>query len=137
MIPFIGPLLGIGKTVIGMIGDHFEGKRKLKQATVDADIAIMVARQTADINWDIEAMRGAKNSWKDEWFVILLSIPAVMAFIPPLAPYVGEGFQELAQAPDWYLAAFGIAVAASFGFRKFGDAMIKGVKGAVLPGTKG
>ena len=124
MIPFIGPLLQIGKTALGMVGDHFEGKRKLKQVKLEAEIAIHVARQTADIDWDKYALQNAQNSWADEWFVILLSIPAVMAFIPPLAPYVGEGFQELAQAPDWYLAAFGIAVAASFGFRKFGDKMM-------------
>jgi len=124
MIPFIGALLGIGKTALGMVGDHFEGKRKLKQVKLEADIAILVKRQTADIDWDKQAMIASQNSWKDEWFVLLLSIPAIMAFIPPLAPYVGTGFQELAQAPDWYLAAFGIAVAASFGFRKFGEKMI-------------
>ena len=74
-------------------------------------------------------MRNAENSWKDEWFVILLSIPAVMAFIPGLSIYVGLGFDELAKAPDWYLGAFGIAVAASFGVRKFANRMIdKGKK---------
>ena len=70
-------------------------------------------------------MLNAETSWKDEWFVILLSIPAVMAFIPGLSGYVGMGFAELAKAPDWYLGAFGIAVAASFGFRKFADRMVK------------
>ena len=64
--------------------------------------------------------------WLDERLVRdTESIPAVMAFIPGLAQYVGAGFAELAKAPDWYLGAFGIAVAASFGFRKFAERMTK------------
>lgn len=124
MIPFLGPLLEIGKHIVGGVTDHFEAKRKIKAAQVETELAILKAKATADIDWDKAAMQASATSWKDEWFVILLSIPAIMAFIPGLAPYVGLGFDELAKAPDWYLGAFGIAVAASFGFRKFGDKML-------------
>jgi hypothetical protein len=120
MIPFIGELIG---NVVGIAGDYFKDKRALKAAKVEAELHVLKARATADIDWDKQAMINAESSWKDEWFVILLSIPAVMAFIPGLAPYVGLGFDELAKSPDWYLGAFGIAVAASFGFRKFANKM--------------
>lgn len=126
MIPFIGDLIG---NIVGIAGDYFKDKRKLKAARVETELAIMKVKATADIDWDKQAMVNAQSSWKDEWFVILLSIPAIMAFIPGLAPFVGLGFEELAKAPDWYLAAFGIAVAASFGFRKFGNKLIEKVNG--------
>lgn len=124
-MPFIGELIG---NIVGIAGDYFKDKRKLKQVKVEAEMAVYKAKATADIDWDKLSMQGAQTSWKDEWFTILLSIPAIMAFIPGLAPYVGLGFIELGKAPDWYLAAFGIAVAASFGFRKFGNKMIDKVK---------
>ena len=131
-IPIIGDIIG---NIFGIAGDWLKDKRKLKQTKVDAEIHRVQAKtnhiikmaetgQMADIDWDIQAMKNAQNSWKDEWFVILLSIPAIMAFIPGLAPYVGQGFDELSRAPQWYLAAFGIAVAASFGVRRFANKMI-------------
>ena len=123
-----GPIMGLVGNIFGGVNDHFKDKRALKAAELKTKLAIMERQQTADIDWDTQAMQNAQTSWKDEWFVILLSVPAVMAFIPGLSAYVGLGFDELAKAPDWYLGAFGIAVAASFGFRKFADKMMKGKK---------
>jgi hypothetical protein len=124
MLPFIGPIFDLVGNIFGGVNDHFKAKRELKHAETVTRLAILQRQQTADIDWDTQAMKNAETSWKDEWFVILLSIPAVMAFIPGLSIYVGMGFAELAKAPDWYLGAFGIAVAASFGFRKFADRMV-------------
>ena len=42
---------------------------------------------------------------------------AVLCFIPGWNVYVFKGFEALQQAPEWYLIAFGTAVAASFGMR--------------------
>jgi hypothetical protein len=121
----VDTVLSIFNTVAGGVTDHLEGKRQIKQAKMQVELAILEKRATADIDWDTQAQINAQTSWKDEWFVILLSVPAIMAFIPGLAQYVGLGFDELGKAPDWYLGAFGIAVAASFGFRKFADRMVK------------
>jgi len=126
MIPFLGPIVDLVSNVFGGVNDHFKSKRELKKMETTTKLVIMERQQTADIDWDTQAMKNAETSWKDEWFVILLSIPAVMAFIPGLSEYVGLGFDELAKAPDWLLVAFGIAVAASFGYRKFADRMLKG-----------
>jgi len=125
MIPIIGEVIG---NLFGLGRDYLDGKRKLKQAKLETELYIEKSKATADIDWDKQALVNAQTSWKDEWFTLLLSIPAIMAFIPGLAPYVGFGFAELAKAPDWYLAAFGIAVAALFGFRKFGNKLIDKAK---------
>lgn len=141
MIPFLGPILDLVGNVFGGVNDHFAGKRAIKQANVASTIAIAKAKvahviktaetgQAAEIDWDVQALKNAQSSWADEWFVILLSIPAVLSFCGPWgAGVVADGFTALGLAPDWYLGAFGIAVAASFGVRKFGNKMIDRIKG--------
>ena len=124
----LGPIVDLVKTVAGGFLDSAKAKRELKAAVQQTKLKIEYAKATADIDWDAQAMLNSQNSWKDEWFVILLSVPAVMAFVPGLAPFVALGFTALAQSPDWYLGAFGIAVAASFGVRKFADKLINKVK---------
>ncbi len=57
------------------------------------------------------------GSWKDEFFVIVLSVPMVLCFIPGMEGVVHHGFQQLQQAPDWYMHALLIAISASFGLR--------------------
>ena len=37
----------------------------------------------------------AATSWKDEYTLIVVSIPAIMAFIPGLDVYVKDGFLAL------------------------------------------
>ncbi|OUU16195.1 MAG: hypothetical protein CBB97_23305, partial [Candidatus Endolissoclinum sp. TMED37] len=56
-------------------------------------------------------------SWKDEWLVILFSIPLILAFIPGMEGVVEQGFAQLEQMPDWYQYSLGVIVAASFGVR--------------------
>lgn len=56
----------------------------------------------ADMNWEMEFARQASSSWKDEYTLIVISIPAVMAFIPGLAPVVKNGFAALSDTPLWY-----------------------------------
>lgn len=101
-----------------------ENEMKIEQARTEAIIEQAKRGQMHEIEWDEIMAKGSQESWKDEWFVILLSIPAILCFIPGLDVYVVKGFEALATTPDWYKAAFGIAVAASFGFRKFGNYMM-------------
>lgn len=73
-----------------------EGKQKIEQARANRKARL----QEMDHVWE-QAMI-ANAGWKDEWVLVLLSIPLVMSFIPYLAPFVGEGFAVLETTPDWY-----------------------------------
>jgi|GEM_PF-242519 len=132
----LGPVVDLVKTVAGGFLDSAKAKRELKAARAQTELKIEYARATADINWDTQAMLNAQKSWSDEWFTILLSIPAILSFVkftlwgmsfdgPSI---VMDGFTALAMAPDWYLAAFGIAVSAAFGMRAYGKKMIGKMK---------
>ena len=59
----------------------------------------------------------SKNSWKDEYLTIVLSIPIIMAFIPGLDTIVHNGFAQLEAMPEWYQLSLGAVIAASFGIR--------------------
>jgi len=112
---------GLGQ-VFGLARDHFAGQRKIKLAKVEAEIARANRAAQAEIDWDLMWADQAKTSWKDEWFVILHSIPVILCFIPGGAPIVEEGFNALASsAPDWFITFYGAGVAASFGIRGLKD----------------
>lgn len=126
MFGFLAKLVGgpIIKNIMGYVGDHFEKKRERKLIRMEADIAIESKRQeaimlkdTAEIKWDIIQAENQAGSWKDEYMVIVLSFPFIGSFIPEIQDHILVGFQYLEQAPDSYLAAWALAVAASFGFR--------------------
>jgi hypothetical protein len=125
-----GPIVELTKTVVGGFVDSAKAKRQLKAAKQETQLKIEYAKATADIDWDAQAMLNAQNSWKDEWFTILLSIPAILCFINftwlPGPAIVTDGFIALSTAPEWYLGAFGLAVAAAFGMRAYAKKMIGG-----------
>ena len=111
----------------GLVQGYFENKKEKQAAQTKVEVALKEAeaevfkrKSLQDGEWDLESMRGSKDSWKDEWFVIVLSLPFLASFIPQLQQYVADGFLILENnTPDWYKAAFGVAIAASFGFRQF------------------
>ncbi len=132
-LSFIGDILG---NILGMGRDWLASERKLKEARVEHELAMIKAQtetglamavkaQQGDIDWDIEAQKAAATGWKDEWLTILFSVPLVMAFIPGLDEYVHNGFDVLSETPEWYQIAIAVVVAASFGYRKFIDLVVR------------
>jgi hypothetical protein len=115
----IGPIVELIKTGVGGFLDNQKAKQRLKLATLETKLAIEMKRATADIDWDTQAMLNAKDSWKDEYLLLLFSPPLIMAFIPGLVPYVVQGFAALNDTPDWYKGAIALMVAASFGMRAY------------------
>lgn len=102
----IAPLVELAK-------QHFANKAEEKQAKHQATLK----RIEGEHNWDERQASNANNSWKDEWFAIVLSVPMIGAFIPEFVPYIQEGFNVLSTMPDYYKAFLGGAIAASFGIK--------------------
>jgi hypothetical protein len=124
MLPIIGPLLG---NAVGLLGDWLKHKRSITEAETNAKIAIERIKVTAhesrategalhEIRWEQHAASGMAASWKDEFFVVVLSLPLVSAMFG----YDGaaeRAFAAFAAAPEWYQLSFLVAVGASFGVR--------------------
>jgi len=88
---------------------------KAEEAKVKQEVKIKAMQ--SEENWEKMMAEGSKTSWKDEWFVIVLSIPMIGAFIPSLVPYIQQGFVVLNSMPEYYKGFLAAAIAASFGLK--------------------
>ena len=55
-----------------------------------------------DSKWELIMAEATKSSWKDEVVTIAVLIPCVLAFIPGMEEVVKNGFERLAELPEWY-----------------------------------
>ena len=116
---FLGALLG---EVVGLVRDHIKGRRDVAVAKAQAEVEIAKRKATAEIDWDMEFASQAKNSWRDEYITVLITVPIIAVFFPGYAPYIAEGFKTLeTTVPDWYVTFAGAVVAAAFGIRSLKD----------------
>ena len=113
----IGPISQLAGTWLEGKVEKTKAETGAKVARAKAEAVIMEKKATGEIDWDLEAIKGSQNSWKDEWLVILFSVPLILAFIPGMEDVVSHGFQQLEQMPEWYQYSLGVIVAASFGTR--------------------
>ena len=114
---FIGPIANLAGTFLQGRLERAKANTEMKVAEAKARATVMEKQATGEIDWDLEAIRGARNSWKDEWLVILFSIPLILAFVPKMELEVLNGFTVLEQMPEWYQYSLGVIVASSFGVR--------------------
>ena len=106
----LGTLLS---SVSSLASSYLDGKVAVQKA----EATIRMKEATGEIDWDLAAMRASQSSWKDEWLVILFSVPLILAFIPGMEGVVANGFEQLKSMPEWYQYSLGVIVAASFGVR--------------------
>lgn len=65
--------------------------------------------------WNLAQIQN--SGWKDEYWTIVLSIPAIGSFIPKFSVYIQQGFEALAATPTWYQYIFTAAVLSAFGLK--------------------
>lgn len=122
--------MGILDKILGGIAgpavDYFKQRAQLKSTErirkLELDDAIHKRRielisqgLAADASWELEQIR--TSGWKDEWVLILLSIPLVMVFLPFSQPAVLNGFEALMTTPDWYRWLIMMIFTAVYGIR--------------------
>ena len=113
----IGPVANLAGSWLQGKADKNAAEAELKLTEAKAKAQILLSEKTSVADWERIMAEGSKSSWKDEWFVIVLSIPLVLAFVPGTEGWVDKGFEQLSKAPDWYFYSLGIAISASFGVR--------------------
>ena len=111
------PLIGVASDVVGGIVATKKAKAEQKLTKIKAETELMTKQIAGEIDWDVEAIKSSKESWKDEYLTILFSIPLLLCFLPFTVEYVERGFAALAMTPDWYKYTLGVIVSASFGIK--------------------
>jgi hypothetical protein len=109
--------------VVGLISTWVKGKQVIAEAKVEREVKAL----THEANWDVVQAEASKESWKDEWLTLLVSIPLMMAFVPGMDGVVLEGFALLEKCPTWYQYLVGVVFAASFGIKKVTDLFVRKV----------
>ncbi len=97
-----------------------DGEAKVAEAKARATVAEKVA--TGEVAWEGKMADATVDSWKDEFALVVLLLPAILVFIPGMREYVKSGFEVLATLPDWYQYLLYIAISASFGIKGVGQA---------------
>lgn len=114
-----------GQTVEAVV-EYKTTKRKLKAEIVLETLRGKAAYEMAksqraensegrDHEWELESIRN--SGWKDEWVLIILSIPMITSFIPYTQAATQAGFDSLATTPLWYRTTVMTIYLATFGLR--------------------
>jgi len=116
--------MNIFSAVAGIAGNWVDGKVQETKAKAEvkvekarADAAVQKKIATGKIDWEANMADATKGSWKDEFALVVLMLPAILVFIPSLTQQVREGFAVLDTLPQWYQYLLFIAVTSSFGVK--------------------
>jgi len=110
-------IMGLVNTVVSGVREHFEGKRKIKQAIVENKIRL--AQSTQEYNQDWEMKQLDNVGLKDD--ILFYSIIAMFVW----SGFDPEGaktfFINLNVLPEWFIKIFFWVVASVVGVKKVGD----------------
>lgn len=117
-------MMNIFSAVAGIAGNWVDGKvqetkakAEVKVEKAKADAAVQKKIATGKIDWEANMADATKGSWKDEFALVVLMLPAILVFIPSLTQQVREGFAVLDTLPQWYQYLLFISVTSSFGVK--------------------
>lgn len=120
-------MLPIIAAAVGYVGTWFTRRQEIKaeehkaktqliKASADAKSERMKTGQEGDIAWENTSI--GQSGWRDEYLTIIISIPAILCFIPGCDIYVVNGFAALAGCPVWYQWLFLCSAGSAFGIKE-------------------
>ena len=114
----IGPLTELAGGWLKGKADKQAAEAKLKLTEAEAKAKIMLSKETSVADWERIMAQGTQTSWKDEYLVLLCSVPLILCFTGEWGrTAVAEGFAALEVMPEWYQYTLGVIVASSFAVR--------------------
>ena len=105
--------------IANLAGTFLSNRAEEKQAKHQAKMNVI--QNSAD--WESKMADASSQSWKDEWFSLILSAPiffigyAIAVDDPSVITRVEEGMLALGNLPEFYQYLLFIAVSSSFGTR--------------------
>jgi len=108
----LGPAVDLAK-------DFIKGKADEKKAIQERKISVI----QNDADWESKMADATKDSWKDEFWSIVLALPIIAITYSvaiddlSIIDRVKQGFEVLNNLPEWYQYLLFIAVSASFGLK--------------------
>ena len=113
----IGPLANLAGNYLQGKADKASANAKLKLVEAESKAAILMSKETSTADWERIMAESTKNSWKDEFITIVVMIPVILCFVPGLENVVKNGFDRLAELPEWYTWLVFAVCSAAVGIR--------------------
>ena len=110
-------------TVLKGVVDVVKTKTETKKLIAKAEQTHAMKMAEGEIEYSIAAQKNMKDSWRDEWFTVILSLPLLIVFAgiffgkEDWIIKLKEGFDTLNQLPEWYIWALMASIASSFGLK--------------------
>ena len=108
----IGPITGLAKSYLTNKAEEKQAKHERKMSVIQNDA-----------DWETNMANASKDSWKDEFWTIVLAVPvfmvgyAIAANDVTIIARVATAFEALEKLPEWYQYLLFIAISSSFGIR--------------------
>ena len=111
------PLLGVATDAVKGFVETRKLKGEVKIAQIQAEKKKNEDIANGKIKWEQSAVDQMKGSWKDEFVLLALMIPAICAFLPFMQPHIERGFEILSGLPEYYRHLLYLACSVSLGVR--------------------
>lgn len=119
---------GILGKLMPEVGQYFIRKQELKAELQIKKLETKIAAENLlaqrvensearDHDWELLSLQAHTSGWKDEWVLILVSIPMILSFFPGSVAYVQMGFSALENTPSWYQLLILVIMFAVYGVR--------------------
>jgi hypothetical protein len=105
--------------IANLAGGYLKNRAEEKQAKHKAKMSMI----KNDAEWESKMVDASANSWKDEFWTLVLATPvfmvgyAIVVNDVTVIDRVQQGFDALANLPEWYQYLLFIAISSSFGIK--------------------
>ena len=113
----LGPVAGLASSWLDAKTTKQAAEAKLKLTEAEAKAKILLSEKTSAADWERIMAQGTQNSLKDEFVTVVVLIPVILCFIPGLETVVQNGFDRLAELPEWYTWLVFTVCSAAIGIR--------------------
>ena len=113
----LGPVANLAGSWLQGRADTNAANAKLKLTEAEAKAKILLSKETSTADWERIMAQGTQNSLKDEFVTVIVLVPVVLCFIPGLEQTVQNGFDRLAELPEWYTWLVFTVCSAAIGIR--------------------
>ena len=108
----ISPVAQLAKSYLSNKAEQSKAKHEAKMNVIQNDA-----------DWEAKMADASANSWKDEFWTIVLAVPifmvgyAIIVGDMTVVDRVKEAFSALNDLPEWYQYLLFVAISASFGIK--------------------
>ena len=114
----LGPIGDIASTWLKGRNEKIRAEAETKIAQVKSKAIIAQKQATGEIELQQSLTEQMGDSWKDEFWTIVIGGILICCFLPFTKDYVKKGFEFLSTStPDWFTHIILISVSASYGIR--------------------